>query len=152
MTLWDHASTPLSVRHTRILSPSRADIPIGRGAENPRQLRQRDVLQGREGRGGRRLVKYAGGNIWLGAARASSRLIGLSRGRGRLHHPSPAPLFPKVWLWEEGRPPASSSPGGVGGQRYARLHLPELWPGDTSRAGSAIANISRIKYRFMFLC
>lgn len=55
-------------------------------------------FQGRERRGGRRLTKYAEGNIWLGAARASSRLIGLWRGRGRLRHPSPAPLFPKVCL------------------------------------------------------
>lgn len=70
--------------------------------KNPPQLIRRDGFQGRERRGGRCLTKYAEGNIWLGAARASSRLIGLSRGRGRLRHPSPAPLFPKVCLCEEG--------------------------------------------------
>lgn len=42
------------------------------------------------------------GNIWLGAARASSRLIGLLRGHAHLAHQSPGPLFPKVCLCVQG--------------------------------------------------
>lgn len=44
----------------------------------------------------------AEGNIWLGAARASSRLIGLLRGHTHLVHQSPGPLFPKVGLRAQG--------------------------------------------------
>lgn len=54
-----------------------------------------------EERHGRR-GKKAEGNIWLGAARASSRLIGLLRGHTHLAHQSPGPLFPKVGLRAQG--------------------------------------------------